>query len=83
VKSTVDLGRLARGIVDRLRREDPQRDVEFVIREPLIAIGDETLLVILLENLLSNAWKFTGRTPRAAAFGASRNTGLLLKNTSI
>ena len=64
-KSTVDIGRMAREIVQRFRREEPERDVEFVIQDPLIALGDEVLLAIALENLLGNAWKYTQRTPDA------------------
>ncbi|HWR98224.1 MAG TPA: ATP-binding protein [Candidatus Methanoperedens sp.] len=62
-KSRVDLGRLAVGIVQRLRDQEPGRDVECVIQQPLIAVGDEALLEIALGNLFENAWKFTGRTP--------------------
>ncbi len=65
LKSTVDIGRRAGKIVQRLRREEPGREVECVIQEPLIAFGDEVLLGIALENLLSNAWKYTSRTPGA------------------
>lgn len=65
VKMPVDIGRLAGEIVQRLRQEEPGRDVECVIQEPLIALGDKVLLSIVLENLLGNAWKFTGRAPRA------------------
>ncbi len=64
-KTTVDIGRLAGKIVQRLRWEEPERDVVCVIQEPLIALGDEELLAIALENLLGNAWKYTRRTSRA------------------
>jgi signal transduction histidine kinase len=65
LKSTVDIGRLAGEIVQRFQREEPERDVELVIQEPLIALGDKVLLAIALENLLGNAWKFTRRTAHA------------------
>jgi light-regulated signal transduction histidine kinase (bacteriophytochrome) len=65
VKSTVDVGSLARRIIQRLRREEPERQVECVIQEPLIAVGDEALLEIALENLLGNAWKYTRNVPTA------------------
>ncbi|MDB5216204.1 MAG: Sensory box histidine kinase [Myxococcaceae bacterium] len=55
----VDLSGLARRIVDGLRRDDPTRNVEFVTAD-LTVRGDPQLLRIALENLLRNAWKFTG-----------------------
>src|SRR5262249_17146450 len=39
-----------------------------------VASGDARLLRAMLENLMSNAWKFTGRKPGAQiAFGATQN----------
>jgi signal transduction histidine kinase len=64
VLDRVDLGDQAREIIARLRTAEPDRHVEVVIAEGLSAHGDPRLLLQVLENLLSNAWKFTCRTPR-------------------
>jgi DNA-binding response OmpR family regulator len=64
-RDTVDLSGIARGVVARLARAQPARVVEMIMPDELLAEGDERLLNILLENLLGNAWKFTGR--RSAA----------------
>ena len=61
----VDVTGLARGIASELRSAEPQRNAEFVIPENLTASGDPDLLRIVLENLLSNAWKFTSTHERA------------------
>ncbi len=61
----IDLSALAGEIVDQLRQTQPDRDVEVVLAPTPPIIGDARLLRVMLENLLSNAWKFTGRTPRA------------------
>jgi light-regulated signal transduction histidine kinase (bacteriophytochrome) len=61
----VDLSRLARGIGERLRETDPEREGEFVVQEGMLVEGDPSLLAVVLENLLGNAWKFTSRRPRA------------------
>ncbi len=63
-RESVDLNPLAQGIMHELQRTKPERVVEFSIEAGLNADGDARLLRIVLENLLGNAWKFTGKTPR-------------------
>jgi len=65
VKSTVDVSALGREIVQRLRQSAPQRLGEIVIAPDLVAQGDPGLIRIVLENLLSNAWKFTSKREHA------------------
>lgn len=62
---TVDLGQLAQTVMNQLRKAQPERQVEFVLQDDLTTYGDSRLLRIMLENLLGNAWKFTGRLPQA------------------
>lgn len=61
----VDLTGVAQRIVRELRAEEPERLVEFVIADDVSAQGDANLLTIALENLLRNAWKFTGKLGKA------------------
>jgi light-regulated signal transduction histidine kinase (bacteriophytochrome) len=56
---------VARAIGERLREADPQRDVEIIVQEGLVAEGDATLLTAVMENLLGNAWKFTSQRAKA------------------
>lgn len=73
---TVDLGVLAEEVVAQLRRQDPARDVRVDIAPGLHAVGDPGLLRIMLENLLDNAWKYTGKTAAAhIAFDARQQDG--------
>jgi signal transduction histidine kinase len=65
VPAPVDLTLLAQQIADELRSQEPARQVEFVIARAMVASGDRTFLRIVLENLLGNAWKYTGRTTHA------------------
>ena len=59
----VDLSAMASEIVDALRLGEPSREVNVHISPDLKAYGDPTLLYVVLQNLLDNAWKFTSRTP--------------------
>lgn len=64
-REPVDLSAIAASIIDDLRQVSPQRQVEVDIQPELKVWGDRTLLRIALTNLLSNAWKYTGRTENA------------------
>ena len=57
----VDLSAMAESIATNLRHSDPARNVELKITPNIVARGDAQLLRIAMENLLSNAWKFTGK----------------------
>jgi PAS domain S-box-containing protein len=61
----IDLSRLAHEILERMRQQEPERMVEMVISPQMKAYGDPNLLRLALENLLSNAWKFTRRASPA------------------
>jgi two-component system, NtrC family, sensor kinase len=52
---------LARSIVSRLQRENPDRKVDVVVADGIVAACDDRLLTIVLENLIGNAWKFTSK----------------------
>ncbi|MDP2344724.1 MAG: ATP-binding protein [Deltaproteobacteria bacterium] len=60
-RERVDLSAIVRTVVARLRTATPDRRVEVQVPAGLVAQGDPQLLVIVLENLIGNAWKFTGR----------------------
>jgi len=60
-KSSVNLSELASAISYKLQESEPDRCAEFVVAPDLTVHGDRVLLKQVLENLLGNAWKYTGR----------------------
>jgi two-component sensor histidine kinase len=71
-RQPVDLSQLADFIVEDLRHHNPHRMVEASIEPGLRVVGDPTLLRLVLENLLSNAWKYTARCETGRVWLASR-----------
>ncbi len=73
-KEEVDLSEMSRSILDRFQTRNPARQVEIVVAPGLTAFADPTLLAVAMENILGNAWKFTGKCPDARIeVGQSRN----------
>jgi PAS domain S-box-containing protein len=72
----VDLSELAAQSLRELAADEPQREVQTVIREGVETCGDPSLIQLALHNLLGNAWKYTGKQPRARIeFGAHTCNG--------
>jgi signal transduction histidine kinase len=58
----VNLSEVAETIVQDLRKADPGRDVDVEIQKGVVVWGDKNFLIVLMENLLDNAWKYTSKT---------------------
>lgn len=64
-RQPIDLAEMARSIVVQLREFEPEREVDVVISPSIPANGDSRLVRAALENLIGNAWKFTGKRAQA------------------
>jgi two-component system sensor histidine kinase/response regulator len=72
----VDLSAIATLILTRLQESEPARTVDLKIRPGVVVTGDGQLLRIALENLLENAWKFTGKQAESRIeFGVTQLSG--------
>ena len=75
-RKMVDMTALADRIIADLRESTPQRQVEVRLAEELVVSADPNLLAVALNNLLENAWKYTGNRQRARIeFGVTREKG--------
>jgi DNA-binding response OmpR family regulator len=61
-RGPVDLTALARRIVGELAAGQPEPVTACVIEDGMLAEADPDLVLVMLENLLGNAWKYTRRT---------------------
>lgn len=73
-KQWTDLSALAREVAEDLRYREPQRNVVFHIADGVHGFGDPILLRVVLENLFSNAWKYSAAAAEACIGFGSFNT---------
>jgi signal transduction histidine kinase/FixJ family two-component response regulator len=75
VRDMVNLSAIAQEVIDHFRLQAPDRQTDVRIQQGLRVQGDAGLLQMVLESLLSNAWKFTARrNPTVIEFGRSTQT---------
>ncbi len=69
-KERVDLSATVKARLGVLQEQEPQRQVKTTIEPGVVIKGDRSLISIVIENLLNNAWKYTGnKTPACIEFG--------------
>lgn len=74
-RQPVDLSQMVSQIAAELHASNPARRVQFEIMPAVYAWADPVLIRSILENLLSNAWKFTGQHDEARIeFGCEPGT---------
>jgi len=73
-QSNVDLSSIVHRIAHEVKATHPDRKAEFKIKEGVVVSGDPTLLTVLLENLIGNAWKFSEpQSESIVEFGSGKN----------
>lgn len=61
----VNLSEKAVKRIEQLKEQNPERQVTTRVQDNLHAYGDESLISILLNNLIDNAWKYSAKTSNA------------------
>lgn len=75
-RERVDLSAMARAVAGELRKNQPERQVDFKVADGLVADADPRLMRVVLDNLIGNAWKFTGKSSHPVIeFGVSPQDG--------
>ena len=64
-KEDVNISQIIEEIIADFEESNPNRKVKFIIKKGVIVKGDSALLKLMIENLLSNAWKFTSKKDEA------------------
>ncbi|MEA3199045.1 MAG: hypothetical protein QOE90_473 [Thermoplasmata archaeon] len=62
-REMVDMTSLARSLFHELESREPGRKTDLHVQDNLYVDADPTLLRMLLDNLISNAWKYSARKP--------------------
>jgi len=75
-QESIDLSAMVREIMETQGQSEPDRAVDISVQEGIMVEGDPYLMRIAMENLVNNAFKFTGKTadPRIA-FGTVLGDG--------
>lgn len=59
--TSVNISRIAQSIFTKLHTQNPQMDVRFNVQEDMVTQGDPRLVAVALDNLISNAWKYSSK----------------------
>jgi ABC-type amino acid transport substrate-binding protein len=60
-RESIDLSNMIKDIAETFRKNNPERITDVAIQEGIMVQGDPFLIKIAMENLLDNAFKFTGQ----------------------
>jgi signal transduction histidine kinase len=76
-REPVNLSEIARSIAVRLQESDPARQAVITVEQDLLAQGDSRFLRIVLNNLMDNAFKFSGKVSKTRIeVGRIRENGI-------
>jgi PAS domain S-box-containing protein len=57
----VDLSKISKKIWQEIRESDPDRKAELHLQDDLIILADPAMMLVVMQNLIGNAWKYSGK----------------------
>jgi|GEM_PF-1748773 len=76
VKQEIDLSARVHSAISRLDNTNRNRQVNFIVQPDVFIYGDDTLMDVVIANLIGNAWKYTEKTAVAKIeFGELQKNG--------
>lgn len=75
VLGKVNVSEMASGILSDLSQESPDRKVVWSVEPEMTVFADRNLMLIVMKNLLDNAWKYTGGRSEGRIEVGSTNRG--------
>ncbi|MDG6250615.1 ATP-binding protein, partial [Methanocalculus sp.] len=69
------LSELAHEVVEEIMEQEPRENVKVEIEDGMVVSADRGLMRIVLSNLFSNAWKFTGKKEKTEIIFSSEKRG--------
>ena len=83
-RETIDVTRMVTDIAQDMQSAEPNRGIRLKIEDGLTANGDHRLVLVALQNLLGNAWKFTSKRADAyiefSALGSNGNRAYFVRD---
>lgn len=83
----IDVSAMAQEIMAELQQASPERVVEVSIEAGMTCLADRTLMRMVMQNLLGNAWKYTARSMPArieiGTFEASERRVLRVRDNGV
>ena len=55
----INLSEITNARIEMLEEQSPERSAQFIIQFEIRAFGDKRLLMVVLDNLITNAWKYS------------------------
>ena len=63
-REQINLSAMAEEVIATLRGASPKRVAEIFIQPEMEVLADQALMRVVLENLFSNAWKYSSKQPQ-------------------